>query len=339
MTGLLLVNLGTPQSPTTGDVRTYLREFLSDPYVIDINPIGRWMLLNLIILPTRPKQSAEAYQKIWTDRGSPLLFHSQDLARNVQEALGGEWKVALAMRYGAPSIRDGLAELKQAGVDRVIAMPLYPHFALSSTVTSEEAITQAAAALWDDPVVTFTGAFYDDDGFIDAFAQVGRQVLADANADHVLFSYHGLPERHIHKTDPTGSHCLASPSCCDAMVEANANCYRAQCYATTRALASALDLPTDKYTVTFQSRLGRTKWIEPYTDVLLDELAARGIKRLAVFCPAFVADCLETLEEIGIRAVEQFQAAGGEHVTLVPSLNSTPRWVQAVADMARKAAA
>lgn len=337
MNGLLLINLGTPDAPTTPAVRRYLRQFLSDPRVIDINPVGRFLLLNLIILPFRPAKSAHAYQQIWTDRGSPLLFHSEDLTREVAQRLGEGWVVRLGMRYGKPSIREALQSLGDEDVDRVVVLPLFPQFASSSTRTALEETTRAAPRVWDAPHLTEIEWFYDDPGFIQSFADVGRPVLEDVRPDHILFSFHGLPERHIKAEDFTGEHCLQRADCCDRIVEANQRCYRAHCYATARAIAAALELTSDDYTVCFQSRLGRTPWITPYTDKVIDELAAAGKKRLAVFCPAFVADCLETLEEIGMRAKQQFLAAGGEELVLVPSLNSTPAWADTVARLAREA--
>jgi protoporphyrin/coproporphyrin ferrochelatase len=337
-TGLLLINLGTPDAPTTPAVRRYLREFLSDPRVIDINPVGRALLLNLVILPTRPAKSAEAYRKVWDHgRGSPLLAHSKDLAAGVQAKLGDAWRVELAMRYGNPSIPAGLEALRAAHVDRIVVLPLYPQYAASSTATSVARVMELQAARWDVMPIDVVPAFYADPGFLAAFTAVAKPALAEARADHVLFSFHGLPERQIQKSDPTGAHCLKSATCCDAITTANANCYRAQCYATARELASRLGIAD--YTVCFQSRLGRTPWITPHTDVLLDELAKAGTKRLAVLCPAFVADCLETLEEIGMRAREQFRAAGGEELTLVPSLNATPAWIDAVCALAERHAA
>lgn len=337
MQGLLLVNLGTPDEPTAPAVRRYLRQFLSDPRVLDINPVGRAALLNLVILPRRPAQSAEAYRKIWDPvLGSPLLFHSRDLTRLVGERLGAGWQVELGMRYGSPSIESALEALRTAGADAIVVLPLYPQYAASSTGSSLEEVYRLAAARWNTPSIAAVPPFYDQGSFIAAFAAVGRPILASERPDHVLFSFHGLPERHMRKSDESGRHCLASPGCCDRVDGVNRNCYRAQSYATARALAAALSLDGDSWSVSFQSRLGRTPWIRPYTDVVLDELAARGVKRLAVFCPAFVADCLETLEEIGIRGRDQFRAAGGDDLVLVPSLNSSPAWVDAVVDMARR---
>jgi len=334
--GLLLVNLGTPDEPTAPAVRRYLRQFLSDPRVLDIHPVGRAALLNLVILPRRPGQSAAAYQKIWDPaRGSPLLFHSQDLTRLVGERLGASWRVELAMRYGSPSIESALEQLRAAGADDIVVLPLYPQYASSSTGSTLEEVYRIAGARWNTPAIAAVPPFYRQEAFIAAFAAVGRPVLERERPDHVLFSFHGLPERHMRKSDESGRHCLASDSCCDRVDGVNRNCYRAQCYATARALAAALALDQAGWSVSFQSRLGRTPWIRPYTDLVLDQLAARGVKRLAVYCPAFVADCLETLEEIGIRGREQFRAAGGDELFLIPSLNSSPLWVDAVVDLAR----
>jgi ferrochelatase len=337
-TGVLLVNLGTPDAPQTPEVRRYLREFLGDPRVIDINPVGRWLLVNLIIAPFRSPKSAEAYQKVWTEDGSPLLVHGKALTSEVQARLK-DVPVELAMRYGNPSVRSGLERLRERGCTRVIALPLYPQYADSTTESSIEKIREEAAKAWETPILTFVDPFYDDEAFVRAFATVGKPVLDELQPDHVLFSYHGLPERHVLKTDPTGSHCLASADCCQAIGDANARCYRAQCFATSRALARELGLEPDTWTVAFQSRLGRDEWIKPYTTQTVEALAQAGKKRLAVFCPAFVADCLETIEEIGMRAEEDFRAAGGEALRLVPSLNAEPAWADAVVDLIERAVA
>jgi ferrochelatase len=332
--GLLLVNLGSPEAPETGAVRRYLREFLSDPRVLDMNPIGRALLLYGVILPFRPAKSAEAYRKIWTDAGSPLLVHGRALADEVRARLADGWQVELAMRYGAPSIAAGLERLRAAGIDEIVVLPLYPQYASSTTGSTLEDVFRRAGAREVVPSLRVVPPFHDDEGFLDAFADVARPVLA-AGHDHVLFSFHGLPERALVKADESGAHCLKSASCCDALGPVNRNCYRAQCYATARGIAARLDHPS--WSVSFQSRLGRTPWIRPYTDHVIGELAAAGKKRLAVLCPAFVADCLETLEEIGIRAREQFTSLGGELLTLVPSLNASPRWADTVARLARDA--
>lgn len=334
-TGCLLINLGTPEAPNTGPVRTYLRQFLGDPRVLDMPALGRWLLLNLVILPFRPRKSAEAYRQIWTEAGSPLLVHSQELTARVQEALGPEIPVELGMRYGAPSLEEALARLRARGVDRLIVLPLFPQYASSTTGTALAEAYRILGAWWTMPSLQVVEPFYDHPAFIRAFAEVAAPTLAEFRPDHVLFSYHGLPESHVKKGDDTGSHCLASSGCCDRLTDANQSCYRAQCFATTRALAAALELPEGAHSTSFQSRLGRTPWIRPYTDERLEELAKAGVKRLAVMCPAFTADCLETLEEIGLRARETFRAHGGEDLRLVPSLNAHPGWVSGVVDLLR----
>lgn len=335
--GLLLINLGTPDAPETGPVRTYLREFLSDPRVIDLPAPLRWMLLNLVILPTRPSKSAEAYRKVWTAQGSPLLVHSKDLVARVSEALAGEYEVELGMRYGNPSIASALQKLYARGVRELTVFPLYPQNASSSTGSSLERVYEEVGREWDLLPLKVVPPFYDDARFLDAFAAVGKPVLDAFRPDHVLFSYHGLPERHLTKGDRSGATCQFNSVCCASITPQNAGCYRAQTYATTRGIASRLGLSAEQHSVSFQSRLGRTPWIRPYTDLVIPELVKQGVKRLAVFCPAFVADCLETLEEIGIRAREDFKAHGGEELVLVPSLNVHPEWVSAVTSMARGA--
>ena len=334
-TGVLLLNLGTPDSPSVPDVRRYLREFLSDPRVIDIHPIGRWLLLNLFILPFRPAKSGRAYQSIWGERGSPLLFHSRDLAAGVAQALGPGYVVELGMRYGQPAIAGALAKLAAADPAKIIVVPLFPQYSAAATGSALERVYDVVGSRWNVSPIDTVGAFYDDPGFIAAFAEVARRHISAFRPDYVLFSYHGLPERHMRKSDATGTHCLQSPSCCDAIGPANGNCYRAHCFATTRALVAALGLAPEGHSVSFQSRLGRTPWIHPYTDLVLPELAKAGKKRLAVMSPAFVADCLETVEEIGIRAKEQWRGLGGEDLLLVPSLNAEPAWIAALARLVR----
>jgi ferrochelatase len=335
--GVLLVNLGTPDAPQAPEVRRYLRQFLSDPRVLDISAIGRWLLLNLIILPRRPARSAEAYRKIWGADGSPLLTHSRALCDQLRVALP-DLQVELAMRYGNPSIRAGLTALRDRGCDRIVVFPLYPQYAASSTGSTVEAVYREAAGLWNTPYLSVVPPFYDDPGFIAAFAEVGAPVLAELRPDHVLYSFHGLPERHMHKSDVSGQHCLRRDDCCAQIVAANRHCYRAQCHATAAALTARLGLDPASTSLSFQSRLGRAVWIRPYTDIVLPELARRGVKRVAVFCPAFVADCLETLEEIGMRAEADFKAAGGEALRLVPSLNAHPAWVRSAAALIRETA-
>lgn len=336
-TGILLVNLGTPDAPETGPVRRYLREFLSDPRVIDLSALGRALLLNLVILPTRPAKSAAAYRLIWTDAGSPLLVHSLALRDRLRTHLGETFEVELGMRYGQPSIASALETLAKSRVDRIVVAPLFPQYSSAATGSAVEEAFRVAGTLWNVPPLSVTPPFYDDEGFIAAFAAVGRPGLAELKPDHVLFSFHGLPERQILKSDDTASHCLATAGCCERMSDSNRFCYRAQCFATARLLAAKLGLGDGAWSVSFQSRLGRTPWIRPYSDVVIPELAKNGSRRMLVFCPAFVADCLETLEEVGMRLREQFLAAGGEQLQLVPSLNATDAWVEAVGALVRRA--
>ena len=330
-TGCLLINLGTPAAPTTAAVRSYLREFLSDPRVIDIPAPARFLLVNGVIAPFRSSRSAAAYAQVWTDDGSPLLTFGQALAEAVRTKL--KIPVELGMRYGQPSIPSALERLLAAGCERLKVLPLYPQYASSSTGSSLEVVYREIAGRWNTPYVDVVPPFYDAPAFVRAFADVGRPVLADLKPERVLFSYHGLPERQIRKSDTGGSHCLQADSCCDAITTANSSCYRAQCYATTRALVQELGLEQGTYTTSFQSRLGRSPWIQPFTDVLLGEWAREGVKSVAVFCPSFVADCLETLEEIALREAGGFRAAGGEELRLVPSLNAEPGWVDGVCEL------
>ena len=337
--GLLLINLGTPASPKPSDVRRYLREFLSDPRVLDMPAWRRKLLLELLILPFRPRRSGEAYEKIWTERGSPLLFHSRDLVAKVQQRLGSRVVVDLAMRYGEPSIAGALARFKREAVDRIVVFPLYPQYSSAATGSSIEKVFDCASRLWATPYLQVVPPFFDHPAFIDACARVARPVIDGGAAERVLFSFHGLPERHCTKTDDTGAHCLKRPDCCDRIVEANRNCYRAQCFATARSLADALGIPTEARIVCFQSRLGRTPWIRPYTDEVIVELARAGVREIAVASSAFVADCLETLEELGIRGAESFRAAGGGMLRLIPAVNSDDAWADAVVTLVRESSA
>lgn len=302
-----------------------------DPYVIDVPHPLRWLIVNGAVLPTRPASSARAYREIWTERGSPLLVHLLDLAQKVQVHLGDDWVVQPAMRYGQPSIESALRRFHDLGITDVTVFPLYPQYSLAATETSIQECRRVAQAVSSEFKLEFVGAFYRHSGFIEAFVEQARKTLQDFNYDHVLFSFHGLPERHVKKTDLTGEHCLNRSDCCSTISEANQNCYRAQCYQTAHAIAQQLELKLSDYTVCFQSRLGRNPWIKPYTDHLYESLPSQGVKRVAVICPAFVADCLETLEEIQIRGREEFISKGGEDLRLVPSLNSNESWARVVA--------
>jgi ferrochelatase len=332
--GVLLVNLGTPDAPRPAEVRRYLREFLLDPRVIDIHPAGRWPLVQVIAL-TRAGKSAGAYQKIWGEDGSPLLVNSLALRDGVRAKLETT-AVELGMRYGRPSIDTALAALHDHGCDHLVVVPLYPQYAASSTGSSLEKVYAAASERWNTPYVTVVPPFFDHPTFLDSFAELARARLDEFDADHLLLSFHGLPERHMRKS-AEGPRCLSNQSCCDELVDENRNCYRAQCFATARGLMERLDGFADRHTICFQSRLGRDPWIKPYTDKILVERAKAGDRRLAVMCPAFVADCLETLEEIAIRARDDFMAAGGEDLVLIPSLNAEPGWVDGVVQLVAEA--
>ncbi len=332
---LLLVNLGTPTSTSVADVRTYLREFLLDPDVISLPTPLRYLLVEGIILRTRPKKSAAAYDKIWTERGSPLLFHSQDLAERVQHDVEADTHVALAMRYGEPSIASVIGDLHARGIDDVTVFPLYPQYSRASTKTVQIKVQQELRRRGFSPTLRFVPAFYDAPEFLDAFVAVGRRALAEGPFDKVLMSFHGYPERYLREDDPTGRHCLKSDTCCDVASDANRDCYKHQCTVTAQELTTRLGLDDKDVIVTYQSRL-RDTWVRPYTDQVVVDIAKAGAKRVLAFSPAFVADCLETLEEIALRADEDFRAHGGDRLTLVPSLNSEPEWVQAVVSLARR---
>jgi ferrochelatase len=335
-TGVLLVNLGTPDSTKVAAVRRYLKEFLMDPRVIDLPAVGRWLLVNLIILPFRPRRSAAAYAQIWTAEGSPLLVESQRLTEQVRSELGETCEVELAMRYGQPSIAAGLERLLAKNCEKLVILPLYPQYASATTGSIYAEVMRQLQGRWTLPAIEFRNDFFDDPRFIDTFANHARSYLAEFKPDFVLFSYHGLPVRHLKKEPTTVNYCQQG-ECCATIKQTNRYCYRAQCVATTQVMAKRLALPEERWQLSFQSRLGRAEWIKPYTTETLEELAAKGFKKVAVICPAFVADCLETLEEIGMQAREQWLSLGGEDLLLVPSLNGEPEWARAVADMVRPA--
>jgi protoporphyrin/coproporphyrin ferrochelatase len=336
-TGVLLINIGTPDEPTPEAVGRYLRQFLMDEYVLDMPFIKRWLLVNRIIVPRRKHYSAEHYQKVQMPEGSPLLVHTERFTAGLITALGNDYVVEIGMRYGNPSIPAALAKLKQAGVDRIIAAPLYPQYTQSSFETAVAETRKQAKKLRLSDKVIFLNPFYVDADFIGANAKVVSEHLKTHAPDHVLFSFHSVPVRHIKQLD-NNNHCRVNESCCAEVGAANASCYRAQCHATARAIASAVGLQLDQYTTCFQSQFGKDEWIGPSFEGLLEELPKRGIKTIAVACPSFVADCLETLEEIGIRGREEFQEAGGEELSLIPCLNSDPLWIKAAANLIRNAA-
>jgi ferrochelatase len=333
MPGLLLINLGTPAAPTTSAVRRYLAEFLADERVLTMNPIARALLLYGAILPFRSPKSAAAYQKIWTDQGSPLLVHGQALAKKLRVLLGGRWCVEFATRYGKPNIAEALDNLLGSGAEPIIVFPLYPQYASSSTGSTLAKVFELASARPTVPALRVIPDYYAEPRYIDALTTVTRPHLESFQPDHVLFSVHGLPESHVKATDDSGTHCLANDGCCDAICQANRSCYRAQCMATSRLLAASLGLEAESWSTTFQSRLGREPWIRPFSDEWVPKLAKMGVKRLAVLCPSFTADCLETLEEVGIRLRESFEQSGGEELCLVPCLNDHDAWAQGLCEM------
>jgi len=333
--GVLLINLGSPDSADVPDVREYLREFLMDGRVIDAPWPVRWWVVHRTILPKRPAETAEAYQKIWTPEGSPLVVTSRHVQRELQRRVSGSLTVELAMRYQNPNIESALINLRSQGVEELLVFPLFPHYAMSSFETAVVRVKELAERVTPEMDLKIADPFYRDPDYIDALVASASDYLQSDYYDYLLFSFHGLPERHLRKSDPTGSHCLQSPNCCETPSIAHDTCYRAQCFATVRAFVEQTGIPPEKFSVSFQSRLGRDPWLQPYTDGELQRLPQCGVKRLLVMCPAFVADCLETLEEIAMRGREIFIESGGESLTLVPCLNEHPRWLDALEKIVR----
>ncbi|WP_339785635.1 MAG: ferrochelatase [Imperialibacter sp.] len=329
--GVLLVNLGTPDQPDTPNVRKYLREFLMDGRVIDIPFVQRWMLINFIIAPFRAPKSAAEYQKLWDERGSPLKYYGEDVRDLLQKELTGDYVVALAMRYQNPSIASGLDELKKAHVSEIIVVPLFPQYASASTGSVADKVMELVRKWQIIPNIRFINQFADDPMFIEVIAQRAKKWMEQYDYDHYLFSYHGLPERQILKGS-VGSQCQLG-KCCNSYHDKNRYCYRAQCFLTSRLIAESLGIPEDKYTVAFQSRLGKTPWIQPYTDEKLVEFAEKGHKKVLAFSPAFVSDCLETTVEVGETYHEQFLEAGGDRWDLVESLNDHPLWIECLKNL------
>lgn len=326
------MNLGSPDSTEVKDVRRYLDEFLMDSRVIDTSLLWRALLVKGIIVPFRAPKSAAAYKSIWTKEGSPLIVISKQLQQALQAQV--DEPVALAMRYGSPTPWTAYDELlqRQPDLEEVILVPLYPHYAMSSYETAVEYAKKAHQQGKYSFRLTIVPPFYNDPVYLEALTDSIRPYLEQAY-DHVLFSYHGVPERHIHKGDVTGSHCLRSADCCSVNSPAHATCYRHQCIASTHMVAQALDIPASKYSFSFQSRLGRDEWLKPYTAARLAEMPKEGVRKLVILCPAFVSDCLETLEEIGEEGKEIFMHAGGESYTVIPCLNVQPKWVNALKEL------
>lgn len=320
--GILLVNLGTPISPAERDVKRYLTEFLTDERVIDLPYLKRHLLVKGIIVPKRYRTSAKLYQSIWTEEGSPLLVYGRRVEASLQEQLGPEYKVRLAMRYQEPSMKTSLEDLR--GVKNLVVFPLFPQYASATTGSVYQKVFDILSQWEVIPSLRMISNYADHPALIEAFVAVS-QTYALETYDHIVFSYHGLPQRHLKKADRTGQ-CLKDPDCC----KKNPACYKAQCTMTTQEIVKSLKLPSDRWSQCFQSRLGKDPWIQPYTSCVLKQLLKEGKKRVLVFCPAFVCDCLETLEEIGSEYRSQFLKGGGECLDLVEGLNDHPKWIDAI---------
>ncbi len=332
--GVLLINLGTPDSPSVKDVRRYLRQFLNDPRVIDINPVGRFFLVNGIIVPFRAPKSAKIYKQLWTPEGSPLLIYGNKVKAKLQKALPQNYTVELAMRYQNPSLKSVLDKMQQQNYSNIILLPMFPQYASSSTGSAIEEAMRIINKWWVIPHIEIVNQFCDNDQFIDAFVEKGN-MYSPKEYDHVLFSYHGLPERQVDKVYTDGKPCK-DHNCEHEWNENNEYCYKAACYETTRRIAAKLGLDPSKYTVAFQSRLGRDPWIKPYSDFVLVDLAKSGVKKLLVFSPAFVSDCLETTIEIGEEYAHIFKENGGKKLQLVESLNDSDKWIECLKGMVVK---
>ncbi len=339
--GLFLLNLGTPESPSTKDVRKYLDEFLNDPFVIDLPKIFRKILVNGIILNTRPKKSAEAYQQIWTKDGSPLMIHTKALTEKVRAVINRNRSesegvnVKMGMRYGKPSISETLNAFKKDQVEEIVFLPLYPQYSYAASESSLVELERLKNKIAPEIKVKTVEDFFNDPRFIKALADSMREAVTRFKPDCLLLSYHGIPERQIAKIKNAPKECC-TPGCCDQWTKQNEQCYRAQCFETSRMLAKELGLPIEKVVTSFQSRLGRTKWIEPYTDFLLKDFPGQGIKRILVASPSFTADCLETLEEIRIRYDELFKESGGAEFEYIPCLNSRDDFAEFVSSLAQE---
>lgn len=328
-TGVLLVNLGTPDSPSVSDVRSYLSQFLNDPRVIDIPWLLRKILVNLVIVPFRAPKSAKVYKKLWTANGSPLLFYSERARDLLQTALGADYEVHLAMRYKNPSIPDVLEKMRRQNYSRIIVLPMFPQYASASTGSALEEVMKVIGKWWVIPEVRLISQYFDHPSYIDGFVARGKQHNL-AEYDHILFSYHGLPERQLDKVYLSGA--CRDKDCDHHLTDENRFCYKATCYATTRLLAEKLGISEGKYTVCFQSRLDEG-WVKPYSDEVIRDLGKKGMKKLLVFSPAFTADCLETIIEIGEEYQDLFHEHGGEKVQLVESLNDHPLWIKCMKDL------
>ena len=323
------MNLGSPNSTEVSDVKKYLTQFLMDERVIDYPWLLRKILISGIIVPFRSPKSAEAYKKVWTKEGSPLVVITKQQQAALQQHV--EEPVEIAMRYGQPTMESAFEKLltRVDGLEEVLAIPLYPHYAMSSYETAVEHAKTVHKQNKYDFKLSFLQPFYSEAHYIDALSEAIRPYLQQ-DYDQILFSYHGLPQRHMTKADPTNSHCLKVANCCEVPSAAHATCYRHQCWTTTQLITEKLQIPKEKTGFSFQSRLGREEWLKPYTALRLEELPKEGVKKLLVVCPAFVSDCLETLEEISMEGKEEFLHAGGEEFTFIPCMNVQPLWIKAL---------
>lgn len=324
--GILLVNLGSPKSTEVADVKEYLDEFLMDERVIDYRWFFRSLLVRGIILRTRPPKSAAAYKTVWTEEGSPLIVITQKIQQKLQKIV--DVPVEIGMRYAEPSIETGIRKLTELGVTDIVLFPLYPQYAMSTTETVIEKAEEVRKEKFPEIKISYIEPFYNKEIYINCLADSLREKLPE-NYDAVQFSYHGVPERHLYKTDPTKT-CKIGDCCSQDWNPSHKFCYRHQCFKTTELVIEKLGIPKEKTVVTFQSRLGNDKWIEPYTDETLENLPKKGIKNLAICCPAFVSDCLETLEEISVEGREEFLHAGGENFHYLACLNDEDRWIEVV---------
>ena len=332
---VLLINLGTPARPTAAGLRAFYRHFFADRFVFDVNPVGLWLLRNLVILPLRAPRTARDYAGIWMEEGSPLAVYSERVRQGVQQrfdAAEADVAVRCGMAYSEPSIEQTMAELEREGCDEILVLPLYPQYARATTGSAVHSVQTAARQWGRAPEIRFVDDFFDEPAFVRAWADVIGASLAGAETDHVVFSYHGLPEAQLRKADTNG--CCEFGACCNQLGKDNRNCYRAQCMATSRAIAGALGWGAERWSSAFQSRFGPAQWIKPYLDQHLLELLGEGRKRVAVITPSFVTDCLETLHEIGVEYRQQFIEAGGEELVLVPNLNDSAVWIDAVYEIA-----
>jgi ferrochelatase len=332
---VLLVNLGSPDSTSVPDVRRYLREFLGDERVLDVPGPLRWLILEAFILPTRPKRTAHAYSKVWTPGGSPLIATTESVRQKLTQALGGAAPLRAAMRYGNPSIASAVAALVKEGCDEVLLFPQYPHYAMASWETVVVRVYEEAARQAPSMRVSCVQPFFGDPDYIAMLHAVAAPQLSTPY-DHLLFSYHGIPERHLRKADSSHAHCLVVADCCTTCSPAHSTCYRAQCLRTTSEFARRAGLDPAKYSVSYQSRLAGEPWLQPFTDVELERLPKAGVKRLLVMCPSFLTDCLETLEEISMAGRETFLDAGGEQFEKISCPNDHPAFIDFLANRVRK---